>query len=283
MLADLLYQLIPNQGYEQSCIPEVKLFRADAPTGRVPMVYEPCICIVAQGHKIGYINEESFRYDPDHYLVTSVHAPFSCESFATAEEPLLGLSIKISPATLQDLVSQLPDVLSQEDLPRITGAAGMDQYMKDAVTRLARCLGDDCEARILGPGIIREILYWALRGEQATSLVALATRSGKFAQVAKAIDVIHRDYAEVLDVDHLAAQAEMSPSTFHRAFKKMCAESPLQYIKKIRLNKARELIVEQGTRIHIAAQHVGYESPSQFSREFKRHFGQSPATLTERA
>lgn len=281
MLAALIAKLMPEQGYEVSCLDGVKLFRANDNTGRMPMVYEPCICIVAQGHKVGYVNEESFRYDPDHYLVTSVHAPFSCESFATPDEPLLGLSIRISPTMLQDLVTELPQ-LAAADLPRISGAAAMDAAMKDAVTRLAACLQQETDARILGQGIIREILYWALQGEQAASLVALANRSGRFAQVAKAIDVIHRDYASTLDVDSLAAHADMSPSTFHRAFKKMCAESPLQYIKKIRLNKARELIVEQGIRIQQAAQHVGYESPSQFSREFKRHFGQSPAVLALR-
>ena len=164
-------------------------------------------------------------------------------------------------------------------LPRGIGPASMDADMIDAVTRLLRCLHSQTEASILGPGLVREILYRALCGEQAPVLYALAMHSGAFSQVARALEIMQRDYAENLDVELLAKTAHLSVSAFHRAFKEVTSDSPMQYLKKIRLSKAKDLMVQERLKAYIAADKVGYESPSQFSREFKRYFGQSPAEV----
>ena len=155
----------------------------------------------------------------------------------------------------------------------------MDPDMADAITRLLRCLKSEAEAQILGPGLVREILYRALCGTQAPVLYSLAMHGGAFSQVARALKVMQSDYAKKLDVERLADSARMSASAFHRAFKEITADSPMQYLKKVRLTKAKELIVQENIKAYIAADKVGYESVSQFSREFKRYFGQSPADM----
>jgi len=155
----------------------------------------------------------------------------------------------------------------------------MDEDMADATMRLIKCLQSEAESQILGPGLVREILYRALFGTQAQVLYSLAMHSGAFSQVARALKLMQNDYAEKLDVERLASMARMSPSAFHRAFKEITSDSPMQYLKKVRLTKARDLIVQENIKAYIAADQVGYESPSQFSREFKRYFGQSPAEM----
>lgn len=210
--------------------------------------------------------------------------PFECETFASPEDPLLGLYIDIDMSQLHDLIGRLglrPEIgnTGEKGLPRGIGPAVLDADMADAITRLLRCLQSETESQILGPGLVREILYRALRGTQAPVLYQLAMYSGTFSQVAHALKAMQSDYAGKLDVEHLANKACMSASAFHRAFKEITSDSPMQYLKKVRLTKARELMVQENMKAYIAADMVGYESSSQFSREFKRYFGQSPAAM----
>lgn len=284
-MADLL-QSFPEiaNGPSPSRLNGVLLFKETEHTPTRPMVYNPGLCLIVQGHKIGYLGGQKFRYDASQYLVTSVTMPFACETFASPEEPLRGLYIDIDIAQLRDLIGQINvhAVLAtkmDKVLPRGIGPASMDADMIDAVTRLLRCLHSQTEASILGPGLVREILYRALCGEQAPVLYALAMHSGAFSQVARALEIMQRDYAENLDVELLAKTAHLSVSAFHRAFKEVTSDSPMQYLKKIRLSKAKDLMVQERLKAYIAADKVGYESPSQFSREFKRYFGQSPAEV----
>lgn len=281
-----LLQSFPTiaDGPSESRLNGVLLFQETKPIPRRPMVYNPGICIVVQGHKIGYLGGQRFRYDANHYLVTSVTMPFECETFASSEEPLRGLYIDIDMGQLRDLIGRM-DLQTgihnggEKTLPLGIGPAVMDEGMLDAVTRLVKCLQSETESQILGPGLVREILFRALGGAQAPVLYALAMHSGTFSQMARVLKVMQSDYARKLDVEQLADTAHLSISAFHRAFKEITSDSPMQYLKKIRLAKARDLMVQESTKAYIAADKVGYESPSQFSREFKRHFGQSPAEM----
>jgi len=272
------------EGWYQTRLPQVRLFKASEHIGRCPIVYEPGLCIVLQGHKVGHLGERSFQYDADHYLVTSVAVPFECETFATPEQPVLGLYISIDLPLLNELILQLedePELRNPSSLPCATGPAVMDEALKDTVRRLLGCLASAAESRVLGPGLLREMLYRALCGCQAGTLYALARKGSQFARVARAIHKIQHDYDSSLDIEQLASHAGMSPSAFHRAFKSVTHDSPLQYLKKIRLNKARDLMLQQGMKAYLAADSVGYESASQFSREFKRYFGRSPAEMAQ--
>jgi len=210
--------------------------------------------------------------------------PFECETFASPEDPLLGLYIDIDMSQLHDLIGRLglqPEIDNggEKSLPRGIGPAVLDEDMADATNRLLKCLQSETESQILGPGLVREIFYRALCGTQAPILYLLAMHGGTFSQVAHALKVMQSDYAAKLDVEQLASTARMSASAFHRAFKEITSDSPMQYLKKFRLTKAKNLIVQENMKAYIAADKVGYESSSQFSREFKRYFGQSPAEL----
>jgi transcriptional regulator GlxA family with amidase domain len=185
---------------------------------------------------------------------------------------------------LNDLISQMDikeDVarLQRNEHPLGLGPSALDEDMKDAAVKLIKALRSEREARILAPALVREIYYRALCGSQASVLYALARGSNTFAQVARVITMMEGSFSEKLDVQQLADSAHMSVSAFHKAFKDITTESPLQYLKKIRLSRAKDLIVQRNMKAYLAADAVGYESPSQFSREFKRHFGQSPAEI----
>lgn len=262
----------------------VRVFQQTCHVPRQPMVYKPGICIVVQGHKIGFLGERKFRYDANHYLVTTVTIPFECETFGSPAEPLRGLFIDIDMPLLHELIGTLglrPEFSdsAKKGLPSGIGPAQMEPEMLDAITRLLKCLKSPQEAGILGPGLVREILYRVLCGTQAPVLYSLAMHSGTFSQMAGILKIMQSDYAGKLDVESLATKARMSTSAFHRAFKDITSDSPIQYLKKIRLTKARDLMMQENMKAYLAADTVGYESTSQFSREFKRYFGQSPAEM----
>ncbi len=275
---------LTDGGSIESRLKGVRFFKSTHHIPRKPIVYEPGICIIAQGHKIGYLGGQMFQYDANNYLVTSVTMPFECETFANPEEPLLGLYIDVDMAQLHDLLGRLgiqTEVgnAGENGLPRGIGPAVMAEDMADATNRLIKSLQSETESQILGSGLVREILYRALCGTQAPVLYSLAMYSGAFSQVARVLKVMQRNYAEKLDVEKLANTARMSASAFHRAFKEITSDSPMQYLKKVRLTKAKDLMVQESMKAYIAADKVGYESSSQFSREFKRYFGQSPADM----
>lgn len=288
-IAELLSALeLNDNGYTETKLEGVRVFKGSQHIPRKPLVYEPGICIIAQGQKIGYLGGEVFEYNANHYLVTSVTMPFECETHASPEEPLLGIYINVNFENLHNLIGKLRvhDPAAGSDmnsLQRGIGPAPMDDEMRDGVCRLAKCLQSDVETQVLGPGVVREILFRALHGSQAPVLYSLATQNGNFAQISRALQLMQSNFAEKLDVEHLANIANMSSSTFHKAFKEVTSESPLQYLKKLRLNKARYMMVQESTKAYIAAYEVGYESPSQFSREFKRYFGHSPAEAVREA
>lgn len=277
------FQKIGN-GTFPSRLDNVFIFQETKHIPRQQTIYKPGLCIVFEGHKIAYLGREKFRYDANQYLVVSVNMPMAYETFGSPDEPVRGIVIEIDLGELRDLIGRIDlgakmsnDV--DKSLPRGVGPAVMDKDMLDATTRLLKCLQSETEAQILGPGLVREVIYRALCGTQAPALYSMAMYSDTFSQVARVLNSIQNNYAKKLDVEQLAKTAHMSVSAFHRAFKDITSDSPLQYLKKIRLTKARDFIVQENMKAYLAADKVGYESPSQFSREFKRYFGQSPAEL----
>jgi AraC-like DNA-binding protein len=163
--------------------------------------------------------------------------------------------------------------------PQAIDAAKLDDALRDAAVRLLECLRSADDARILGPQIVREIVYRVMLGPLGANLRGLAAPHTHFGQISRVLNRIHAEYARTFDVETLAREAGMSVSTFHAHFKAVTTSSPLQYLKSIRLHKARMLMVHDGTSAANAANQVGYESASQFSREFKRLFGDAPAAV----
>lgn len=282
-IAKLIEQFDLQDGFIESSLPKVRFFKSSVNLPRMPLLYDPGICIVIQGHKIGYLGDYEFKYDPDNYLVISLTTPFECATYADNDAPLYGIYIEIDMPLLHELIALLGKLeegkVENSGLFKTIGPAKMEPEMEDALARLLKCLLSPTESQILGPGLVKEILFRVLNGVQAPLLYALAAHDGHFASIARSLRVIHKNYSAKLDVDQLANSAGMSISSFHRAFKEVTAESPIQYLKKIRLSKAKEMMINEKIKAYLAADSVGYESVSQFSREFKRYFGQSPAEV----
>lgn len=283
LLAKLLEPLAKNEGFTESSLKNVTFIRSSRSIPKMPVVYEPCIVIIAQGHKVGYLGNKVYRYDPYNYLVLSVPLPFECETNGTPEEPLLGVKIGIDVTTVSELLLEMDDSDSLPgSIPRGIYSMQLTDELVDATMRLLESLGESLDGRILGPQIVREIIYRVLCGEQGGSLRLLAVRQSRFSQIAKVLKLMHLEYNSELDINTLADEANMSVSSFHSNFKAVTTISPLQYLKNIRLHKARMLMVQDGIGASIAASRVGYESASQFSREFKRYFGCNPSDVTAR-
>jgi AraC-like DNA-binding protein len=280
----LLSGLARLEGIHPTAIDGVQLMRASQPIPRSQVLYEPGIVIVGQGRKRGYLGDQVFTYDAHNYLVLSVPMAFECETEATPEKPLLAVSIRVDLAVLGELLMKMDGPRSSgiPAIPQGIYSTKLDVKLSEATVRLLECLASSVETRILGPQIVREITYRVLCGEQGGALRAAAALHSRFGQVNRTVQRIHAEYARNLTVEELAETAGMSASAFHQNFKAVTSTSPLQYLKTIRLHKARMLMVHEGLRAGMAAERVGYESSSQFSREFKRLFGASPVEETVR-
>ena len=279
----LLDQLAAREGVTEMPL-GLRLHRSSQPAPRHPVVCESAIFIVGQGRKRCYLGEQVHDYDAHNYLVASVPLPVEAESFGTPEEPLLGLAIGVDPAMLAELLIEMDQMPAADSatVPHGLYATPLSAELCLATVRLLECLASPLDTRILGPQLVREITYRVLRGERGGALRALAARHSHFARIGKVLQKIHGDCAAPLDVESLATEANMSLSAFHHHFKAVTSTSPLQYIKTIRLHKARLLLIHEGAQAASAAQRVGYESASQFSREFKRLFGTTPSEAAER-
>jgi AraC-like DNA-binding protein len=282
------YGMAEREGWIPTEVEGVTLFRRTCPVPREPLFYEAGIVIIAQGHKVGYLDGRSFRYDAETYLVISVPLSIECETFASPEAPLLGLYVDVDAVTLAELNDTLQATGSAPRfdparVPRGIEPAALSGELTEAARRLLLALHSPVDAAVLGPALRREILYRALLGPHGPALMALTEHQTPYARVARVLASIHRDCAASHTVDALARDAGMSASAFHRAFKQATGDTPLQYLKKTRLNQARRLIEGGGMRVSEAAFQVGYESPSQFSREFKRYFATAPSALRARA
>ena len=195
----------------------------------------------------------------------------------------MGMTIGVSPALVAELLMQMEQVQPANGAhPQAIQATALDDALSDAAVRLLECLRSVDDTRILGPQIVREITYRVLLGEVGHNLRALAAPHTHFGQISRVLNRIHTDYARSYDMGVLAREAGMSVSTFHGHFKAITSSSPLQYLKNVRLHKARMLMVNEGVNAGTAGLRVGYESASQFSREFKRLFGDGPAAVARR-
>ena len=282
-LARLLDELAVQEGGNKTHLDGVETFRISRSVPRHPVVYRPRLLIVGQGRKVGYIGDEVYRYDPFNYLALAVPLPAESEAFASPEEPLLILSIDLDPTMLGEMLLEMDEPPTPfETTPRGISSTPMTEELGGAVVRLLESLKCPLDGRMLGPLAVREVIYRVLRGEQGGALRALAGRDDHFARIARVLRQVHAEFAKPLTAEEMARRAGMSSSVFHHHFKLVTASSPLQYLKRIRLDHAKRLMAHDGFNANTAARAVGYESPSQFSREFKRLFGVTPVEEAER-
>jgi AraC-like DNA-binding protein len=283
-MVDLLRALAPVEGYNLTALPEVRILRSDRPLSRTPVLYDPGIVMVCQGRKRGYFGRQVYLYDEQHYLAVAVPVPFTMETDATPERPLLAVYMHLDFQVAAELMIQIdhhhPPV--PEATPRSMMSSPMDAALRASLLRFLEAISRPLEAAILGPALMRELYFRVFTGEQGKAMRAALAMRGQFGKVGKALRCIHASYAQPLDLTQLAGVAGMSVPAFHSHFKSITHTSPMQYLKSTRLHQARLMMVRQGMTAEAACHAVGYASPSQFSREFKRLFGLTPAAETKR-
>jgi AraC-like DNA-binding protein len=262
----------------ETAIPGLSLWRRIEPTPPVSGIYEPSICMVAQGAKRVLLGDEAYVYDAHHFLVTSVDLPTVWQIIeASREKPCLGLVLKLDLREISQLMvdSHLPPPRAQQSSRGIaTGEVALP--LLTPFQRLIDLLAEPKDIPILAPVIKREISYRLLEGDQGARLRQMASAGSQSHQIARAVEWLKGNFTRPLRIDDLAKQVNMNTSTFHHHFRVLTAMSPLQYQKWLRLNEARRLMLNERLDATTAAFQVGYESPSQFSREYNRMFGAPP-------
>ena len=277
-LAALIARFAPTDGVHDTAIPRLKVVRLSQPSEPMHGLHEPALCIIAQGAKQVILGDQIYRYDAAHCLVVSLDLPVIGQVIeATPEEPYLCVKLELDPAAIGALMLETAPSVEREVAPGPGMVVGtLTPALRDAVIRLTGLLASPADIPVLAPLVEREILYRLLISEQAARLRQIAVAESKLQQVNRAIGWIKRNYRKPFSVEIVAAEARMSPSALHQHFKAVTAMSPLQYQKQLRLQEARRLILANARDAASAGFEVGYESPSQFSREYSRLFGAPP-------
>jgi AraC-like DNA-binding protein len=259
-------------------IPRVAMVQGKIPEHMLAAVYEPMINLILQGSKTLTVGDRTLRYDPATYFVMSIELPaVGTVHPAASGEPYLAVSLTLDPIVLATLLADLPKPAARpENEPGFSVAAVTPELM-DAWVRMLRLMGDPDAITALAPAYEREILFRVLQGPHGWMLREIAAPDTAMARVNLAIQWIRRDFAEPIRVESLAQKAAMSVSAFHRHFKAVTTLSPLQYQKRVRLLQARMLMIGSAKSVTAAAFEVGYESATQFSRDYARVFGLPPA------
>ena len=263
-----------HRDFTPSAIPRLMLSRTRAATPLSAAMYHPLLCVVAQGRKRIVLGEEEFFYDPDTYLIASADLPVSGQ---VIEGPCLGATLTLEPMRLAELLREMPSVDGGRPVPaKALAVNALGSELTEALLRLLRLLDRPEHIPVLAPLAEREVLYHLLLGPQGETLRQLARPASRLSQIGRAIELIRRKYDQTLRVEELARVAAMSAPSFHRHFRAVTAMSPLQFQKRIRLQEARRLLLSQDVDAARVSFDVGYESASQFSREYRRLFGEPP-------
>jgi AraC-like DNA-binding protein len=264
-------------GAHDTAVDALRLYRTSAPTELAAVVYEPALCVVAQGAKEVVFAGETHRYDPAHALLASVDLPASCRVVeASPSRPCLMARVALDPAVVGELLAGGATDSSSGASVRGLGVAPVEPALLEAVCRLIGTLDTPRDVGAIAPLVLREITYRGLTGPLGPRLRQIVSAGAPAYRIARAIRWLRDNFADPVSVEALAKRVRLSPSAFHLHFKTVTGLSPLQYQKQLRLQEARRLMLGEGLGAAEAAFRVGYESPSQFSREYRRMFGAPP-------
>ncbi|EGQ7867057.1 AraC family transcriptional regulator [Vibrio parahaemolyticus] len=278
-LAKLIDRWTGNANQYDTPISGLRFSRWTTPTPPTSYTHNPSICLIAQGRKRVLLGEESFIYDANHFLISSIDLPIIANIIeASEEQPYLGLIMELDLTEISQLIvdGELAFIQSKEAQKGIA-VGELSESLLDAFVRLAELLDEGQNIKILAPIIKREIFYRLLMSEQGTRLHQIVTAGSHSHQIAKAIDWLKNNFVKPLSVGDLASYTGMSKSSFYTHFRSMTSMTPLQFQKKLRLSEARRLMLTENLDAMAATFKVGYESPSQFSREYSRLFGAPPS------
>ena len=277
-LKQAIAQLAPRDGVHATAIEGLSLARLTRPSEPMHGLQQPALCIIAQGKKRVISGDRVVTYDEAKFLVATVDTPVVGQVIEASEErPYLSLKLDLDPAEITALLIEAGGVRAEavEAEASIATSAVTDQLL-DAAIRLVRLLETPDDISVLAPMVKRELLYRVLRSDQGTKLQQIAIAESRLQQVNRAIGWIKTNYRETFAIESVAAEARMSASALHVHFKAVTAMSPLQYQKQLRLQEARRLMLSEAVDAATAGHRVGYDSPSQFSREYARTFGAPP-------
>ncbi|WP_233081875.1 AraC family transcriptional regulator [Rheinheimera soli] len=286
-LEQLKAQLMPHMpayGAMESILPDLCLYRTEVTTEITPVIYEPSLCIMLQGEKEVYLSNDRIVYDPLSYLLVPVAVPASGKvTKASAKTPYLALRLTIDLKELADLVIDVGGRVerSKEQVKAIS-VGRVDEGLLSAIARLLQLLDKPADIPVLYPLLKREILYRLLLGDLGSQLRDFMLLDSQGHRISKVIEILRKKFNEPLRIKDLADEVHLSESALFQAFKAVTGMSPLQYQKKLRLNEARRIMLHEGIEAATASYKVGYESPSQFSREYSRLFGAPPKADIER-
>ncbi|WP_338763062.1 AraC family transcriptional regulator [Massilia sp. METH4] len=278
-LAHILARHAGADGAQPTALPRLHILRSTTPTDPIPVLHQPAVCFVAQGRKQTMLGDRVHPYAPPQFLIVSAEVPITGQvTQASPEEPYLCLRLDLDPATINVVIQDaFPDGLANDTPASAVDVSTAPPALLDAVVRMAALLDvPEAEQRFLAPLAEREILYRLLVGEQGDRLRQIAFADSKLSRISRAIAWIKANYAQAVKVEEIAALVNMSSSSFHEHFRTVTSMSPLQYQKQIRLQEARRLMLAQAVDAATAGFKVGYESPSQFSRDYSRRFGLPP-------
>lgn len=281
-MIEIISRQIVGDGIFPAAIPEVQFMRVSQRTSKTSVIYEPSVVIILQGQKRGVLGDKHFIYDPNQFLTLTVPLPFECETIGSESEPMIGIIIKLSPALIAEILLQMDDPTLSGDEVDVVSTRSLTMHQAGILVRLVESLATQESARILAANTLREFLYDLMRESGGDNIKYLALNTGKQYQIARILNQMHQHYADDFDMAQLARISGMSVSAFHTHFKRITQVTPLQYLKVIRLHKARMLMINDNMTASQAANRVGYGSNSQFSREFKRLFGEAPTVNSAR-
>ena len=276
-LAAIIDRSTGSDGHHVTALPALNFFRAGAPGAQVCSMYESGLAVVAQGAKQTLLGDETYRYDQANYLITSIDLPVSSQVIdASPERPYLCAMLRFDGRVIAELLADADLPPSSATSARGIAVSPLSEELLDTVLRLVRLLDTPRDLPVLAPLIERELLYRLLTSDQGPRLRHVATAGSRSHQISHAIDWLKNHYDEPLRIEALAGAVNMSSSSLHHHFRAVTAMSPLQYQKQLRLQEARRLLLAGHCDVASAAHRVGYESPSQFSREYSRLFGAPP-------
>ncbi|WP_306590081.1 AraC family transcriptional regulator [Geothrix sp. 21YS21S-4] len=276
-LVKLAAAAAPEAGTRPTAIPGLQVIRSDGPTLPVPTVYTPSFCFVAQGEKVATVGGTSFRFRAGESLVVPVDVPVTGQVVrASSRRPFLCLVLDLDPDVVYRLLQQWESLPARPPAGEHLVPARCDAEVGDALLRLLRCLVQEADRIVLAPLVIQEITYRLLHSPQGAAVRQLGVAGSHVRRIAKLIEHIRSHFDRPLRMEELARSANMSPSAFFHHFKQATTMSPLRYQKELRLQEARRLLSTEVVDAATAAFRVGYESPSQFSREYARLFGLPP-------
>lgn len=276
-IAGVMGRHVPQDGFHATATARLMLARSSTVTLPMPTVYRPQLCFVAQGRKAVTLGDRVFDYSPGRYGIVMHDLPVTGHVVqATPDRPYLCLFLDFDPVMLGELATDVPP--GEGACPPIgMTVSDASPDLLEAIHRLVRLLDEPAALPVLGPLAEREILYRLLAGPDGARMRQITSSQGRVAQVGRAIGWIGKHFRDAFRIERLAAEVGMSPSSLHAHFRAVTAMTPLQFQKQLRLQAARSLMLVEDVDATTAAFRVGYESPTQFSREYRRHFGEPPA------